>query len=183
MTATMMTRTDCLREYGSDYFVRRKMAAGELYRLGRNIYAEKKYVPELALLAYKYPNAVVTMHTAFYLYGMTDVIPDYYDFATDRDAPKIPDNRVHQYFQPGKFFNIGVTQMDYKGYQISIYNRERMLIELLRYKTKLPFDYYKEIIRYYRKITPELDIQMVQDYAFSSPKSNKVFETLQLEVL
>ena len=42
MTATMMTRTDCLREYGSDYFVRRKMAAGELYRLGRNIYAENE---------------------------------------------------------------------------------------------------------------------------------------------
>ena len=49
MPAAMMTRTDCLREYGSDYFVRQKMAAGELYRLGRNIYAEKKYVPELAL--------------------------------------------------------------------------------------------------------------------------------------
>lgn len=182
MPSTMMTRTDCLREYGSDYYVRQKIAAGELYRLGRNIYAEKRFVPELPLLAYKYPNAVVTMHTAFYLYGMTDVIPEYYYFATDRNALKISDKRVHQVFQPREFFRVGVVKMDYKGFQISIYNKERMLIELLRYKSKLPFDYYKEIIRYYRKILPELDVQMIQDYAFASPKSNKVFEILQLEV-
>ena len=57
-----------------------------------------------------------------------------------------------------------------------------MLIELARYKSKLPFDYYKEIVLNYRKILPRLDIQKIQDYALIAPKSNKVLETLQLEV-
>lgn len=183
MNTAIMTRTDCLREYGSDHLIRRKLAAGELYRLGRNIYTENGYVPELALLAFRYPDAVITMYTAFYLYGMTDVIPDYYDLATDRDAPKIADKRVHQYFQPHGFFRTGVTQLDYKGFPVAIYDQERMLIEIVRYKTKVPFDFYKEIIQYYRKELPKMNIQKIQDYAYESPKSNKIFEILQTEVL
>ena len=58
-----------------------------------------------------------------------------------------------------------------------------MLIELLRYKSKLPFDYYKEILLNYRKIVPQLNMQAVQDYAYEAPKSGKIFETLQTEVL
>lgn len=52
----------------------------------------------------------------------------------------------------------GIEIADYKGYDIRIYNKERMLIELVRYKSKLPFDYYKEIILNYRKLLPRLDI-------------------------
>lgn len=58
-----------------------------------------------------------------------------------------------------------------------------MLIEPLRCKSKLPFDYYKEILLDYRKIMPQLDIQTIQDYAMDVPKSGKIMETLQLEVL
>ena len=73
--------------------------------------------------------------------------------------------------------------MIYKGYPIKIYSKERMLVELLRYKTKLPFDYYKEVLLNYRKILPQLDIQAIQDYAMEAPKSNKIMETLQMEVI
>lgn len=59
---------------------------------------------------------------------------------------------------------------------------EWMLIELVRYKSKLPFEYYKEIILNYRKILPTLNIQKIQDYALLAPKSNKVLEILQMEV-
>ena len=58
-----------------------------------------------------------------------------------------------------------------------------MLIELLRYKSKLPFDYYKEVLLYDRRIMPQLNIQMIQDYACEAPKSGKIMETLQMEVL
>ena len=69
-----------------------------------------------------------------------------------------------------------------KGYSIPIYSKERMLIELIRYKTKLPFDYYKEIILNYRKELPKLNIQEIQDLAMEAPKSNKIMGILQTEV-
>ncbi len=179
----MMTRGQCLQEYGSDYYIQKKVESGELFRIDKGVYSLKQHVPEIAVLMYKYPNAVVTMQSAFYMHGLTDVIPDEYDLATTRNAAKIPDKRVKQYFVPDVFFAEGIDKMNYKGYTVPIYSKERMLIELLRYKSKFPFDYYKEIILNYRKILPRLNIQMIQDYAFAAPKSGKVLDTLRMEVL
>ena len=68
------------------------------------------------------------------------------------------------------------------GVFIKIFTLERMLVELIRSKNRLPFDYYKEIIAHYRNLIFELDIQAVQEYAMRLPKSKLVMETLQLEV-
>lgn len=59
------TRAECLEKYGSDYFIEKKIEKGELFKIGKGIYSEKRYVPELAMFVYKYPNAVVTMKSAF----------------------------------------------------------------------------------------------------------------------
>ncbi len=179
----MKTRAECIEKYGSDYYIEKQIAEGKLYKVGKGVYSEEKYVPEIALYAYKYPKAVLTMKSAFFYHGLSDVVPDECDFATKRNAAKIKDKRVKQYFVPDDFFDEGIETANYKGYDILVYNKERMLIELVRYKSKLPFDYYKEIILNYRKILPQLNIQKIQDYALASPKSSKVLETLQMEVL
>lgn len=179
----MKSRAECLRKYGSDYFIDKRIKEGSLYKLCKGVYSEEKNIPELALLSFKYPSAVVTMESAFYYYGLTDVVPDKCDLATKRDASKIRDKRVKQYFVEDCFFDEGIDTVNYRGHSIRMYNRERMLIELVRYKSKLPFDYYKEVILNYRKILPELSMQKIQDYAFASPKSNKVLDIIRLEVL
>ena len=132
----MKTRAERLEKYGSDYFIEKKIEEGELFKVGKGIYSEKKYVPEIAMFVYKYPNAVVTMKSAFFFHGLTAVIPDECDLARTRDAAKIKDERVKQYFVPDDFFEEGIETADYKGYDIRIYNKERMLIELVRYKSK-----------------------------------------------
>ena len=179
----MKKRVECLSEYGSDYMVKKKIESGELFKLGKSVYSEDENVPEIAVLAYLYPKAVITMHNAFYIYGLTDVIPESYDFATDRNAAKIKDDRVTQYFISSGFFDHGIETTDYKGYKLKIYSKERMLIELLRYKSKLPFDYYKEVLLNYRKLVSKLDIQEIQDLVLKSPKSSKIMELLQTEVM
>lgn len=176
------SRVECLKQYGSDYMIQKKLKDGELYEVGKAVYSEEKHVPEIAVLAFKYPNAVLTTRSAFYLHNLTDVIPDEYDVATDRDAAKIRDDKVKQYFVPTDFFEQEIESVEYKGYPVRVYSKERMLIELLRYKNKLPFDYYKEVLLNYRKILPQLDIQTIQELAYDAPKSSKVMESLQLEV-
>ncbi len=182
MDSVMKTQADCLKSYGSQYQINKLIEQKKLFHLERGVYSEKEHVPVLAVLAFKYPKAVVTMRNAFYIHGLTDVIPEYYDLATDRDAAKIRDKRVHQYFYPKDTFLDGVETMDYRNFPILIYSKERMLIELIRYKSKLPFDEYKEIILNYRKVLPHLNIQEIQDYAMSMPKSEMIMEVLQMEV-
>ena len=43
---------------------------------------------------------MITLLSAFYHYGLTDVIPEVCDLATGRNAAKIHDTRVRQVFVP-----------------------------------------------------------------------------------
>ncbi len=177
-----MNRADCIREFGSEYMIKKQLDSGLLFQVGKAVYSKEKNVPYIAVLLFKYPNAVITMHSAFYIHGLTDVIPDYYDLATSRDAAKIHDKSVKQFFLPDEIYDLGIEMIDHKGYDIKIFNKERMLIELLRYKSKLPLDYYKEILLNYRKMIPNLNIQKIQDYAVIVPKHSHILEILQMEV-
>lgn len=85
-------------------------------------------------------------------------------------------------YVPDKIFSLGLVEQEQEGTTIRIYDKERMLIELLRYKDKLPYDYYKEILRNYRKIVDLLDIERVQEYATIFPKSEILWKRLDEEV-
>ena len=178
----MKSRAECIKEYGSDYFIQQKVDSGELFKVDKGIYSEEKHVPELAVLSYKYPQAVITMDTAFYLYGLTDEIPDVCTMATKREAAPIADSRIKQIFIPKELLKIGATTMKYKGYCLPIFDLERMLVELVRYKSKLPFNYYKEILGNYRRLLPKLNTEKVRDYAEAMPKKDMIIRTLRTEV-
>lgn len=64
-------------------------------------------------------------------------------------------------FSKGSVGTGGVKELQV-DYEIKIYSKERMLIEVVRNKSKLPYDCYKEIIGRYRKLVNEMDIQEVQ---------------------
>ena len=178
----LLSRDDCLKRYGSDYLTAKQVAAGNLFQLERGIWSDLQYVPEQAIVSFKYPKAILTMLSAFYHYGLTDVIPEICDLATDRDAAKIKDRRVHQIFIPREFLEVGAETDERQGYQLRIYNRERMLIELLRFKHRMPYDYYKEILTNYRQIITELQIWRIQEYAAAFPKSGLISRALAEEV-
>lgn len=173
----------CIEIYGTDYRIKKEIEAGKLFMKEKGIYSDKQYVPELDIISMKYPNAIFTMRSAFYYHGLTDVVPDYYYLSTPRGAKKIRDQRVKQIFENSEARDEGKMYLDYNGSKISVYNKERMLIELIRNKNKLPFDYYKEIINNYRKLMEEIDIAAITEYAYILPKNKMVMETLRLEVL
>ena len=173
----------CIKRFGSKYLVKKAVESEVIYQLEKGIYSDEKYVPEKNIIAIKYPKAVFTLNTAFYHYNLTDVIPDKYYLATDRNAAKISDKRIIQIFEKSEILSLGVTKEEVNGYVINIYSKERLLVELLRHKNTLPFDYYKEILLNFREIVYDLDIRAIQEYAEAVPKSSMIMDTLRLEVL
>lgn len=131
----------------------------------------------------KYPNAILTLNSAFYYYGLTDTIPDHYYVATPKSNRKIEDVRVKQIYENSNAFEMGKTTIEYDGVDITIYNEERLLIELIRNKRKFSFDLYKEIISNYRKLIHKMDMTQIMEYAYELPKTNMVMETIRLEIL
>lgn len=176
------TYKECIEKYKTDYEIRKLLSTGDLKRVARGVYLDKYYESDLAIISKTYPYAVFTINSAFYYHGLTDTIPRLYYLMTDKDSTKIKDKRVCQFFDNYDSMSVGVEKKEYNGTEIRIFNRERMLVELIRNKNKFPFDYYKEIIASYRKLIYEIDIQAVQEYAMQLPKTKLVLDTLQLEV-
>ena len=73
--------------------------------------------------------------------------------------------------------------MDFQGDKIKIYNQERMLIELIRNKSKIAFDFYKEIIGNYRKRVNKIDFGKVSEYVEHFKMNQTIMNTIQMEVL
>ena len=176
------TYNECKEKFKTDYEIRKLIASGKLKRVSRGIYSDEVYEADLAVISKKYPYAVFTMNSAFYYHGLTDTIPRAYYLMTDKDSTKIKDSKVCQFYDNHDSLTLGVEKKNYNGADILVFGRERMLVELIRNKNKLSFDYYKEIISNYRKLIYELDIQAIQEYAMQLPKTRLVLDTLQLEV-
>lgn len=169
-------------KYKSDYQIKRAIENNEIYKVEKNIYSDTKNVNYLEVLSKKYKNAIFTMDSAFYFHNLTDVIPSKINLATKRNALRIKNNKIIQVFVSERLFEIGKIKMEVESTTINIYDQERMLIELIRNKNHIAFDYYKEIISNYRKRINDLDVSKIEEYIELFPYEEHIYETLQREV-
>ncbi len=160
-----------------------KVKNKELFKVDKGIYSDYEVTNPILIYAKKYPNAIFTLDSAFYYYGLTDIIPDKYYLATKQKAKPIKNNEIVQIFSTDRLLEIGKTQADVDGMLINMYNKERLLIELIRRKKQLPIDYYKEIINNYRSQVYELNMEKIEEYASYFNIREYIMETIEMEVL
>ena len=67
---------------------------------------------------------MITLLSAFYHYGLTDVIPEVCDLATGRNAAKIHDTRVRQVFVPDAILYNGAIMDQEHNFPIQILYHE-----------------------------------------------------------
>ena len=178
----VLTYKECIEKYGSDYLLKKEISEGKLFQKEKGIYSLQKTCSELEIISIKYPRSVFTGESAFYYYSLTDAIPDYYYLATLRTDSRIKDKRVKQSFLKQDIFEMGKTTMQRNNTEITVYSLERMLIELMRFRSRLPFDYYKEVISNYRNKVEMMDIALVEQYANKFKNSDKMMDMIQMEV-
>ncbi len=166
----------------SDYQIQKAVENEKYYKIENGLYSDKEYVNPLEIICKKHPNAIFTLDSAYYYYDLTDVIPDYFYLATKRSDSRINDINIKQIFVPNELFEFGKTQIMVENIKINIYDKERILIELIRKKNIIPFDYYKEIISNYRKIADKLDIYKIQQYISYYKNEASLYDTLMREV-
>ena len=179
----LLSYQECIVKYGSDYKLKKELAAGSLFLKEKGVYSTRRNSSEIDIIMHKYPKAVFTGQSAFFYHSLTDVIPDHYYLATKRSDTRIKGRRVHQSFMKDEIFDAGKSEATYNNSIIRIYDKERMLIELMRSRARIPLDYYKEVIQSYRKLSFELDFGLVEDYAAMFRNGAGLMEMIQMEVL
>ncbi len=170
-------------EFGSPYRINGEIQVGRLFRVARGFYSDTRHVDPYALCVMRYPGAIVTMDSAFYLHGLTDRVPDKVHHVTTRSATRITDVGVVQRFSEDRLLNLSKTVIERNGSKIQVYNRERMLIELMRASASMAPDYYAELIGSYRRIADELDLYAVEEYMEMFERNGYMADILQREVL
>lgn len=166
----------------STYQLNKAIKNKELFKIDNGLYSDVEFVNPLEIICKRYPDAIFTSDSAYYYYDLTDVIPDYFCLATKRTYTRIADKSIKQIFIPNDLFEFGKTQIEIENVRINIYDEERLLVELVRKKNLISFDYYKEIITNYRKRIDTLDIYKIGEYISYYKNESSLYDTLMREV-
>lgn len=108
--------------------------------------------------------------------------PDTIDAASAVGSTKMVLSGVHQTFVRPDVLGIGRAETEVDGARVSVYDEERMLLELMRTRNKLPYDLYREAVQSYRRKADELDIYKLEDYAEGIPRGNSYLNRAMEEV-
>lgn len=172
----------CARRFGSPYQIEKAVRDGRLFKMAPGVYSEGGSESEIEVLQYRYPESVVTLGTAYYYYDLTDVIPETYDFLTARNARRIHDERIRQYYIPAEALKVGMVVRNFNGEHVRTYDLERLVIETARMKSSLPPDLYKEVILAFRRRSDEIAPSKIVEYLDLFPKKDRIERTIDEEV-
>lgn len=161
----IITAKELIAQGETEYSIRKKVTQGDLFLVERGIYAdEASPLIDEVYICKKYPKAVLTGFSAYYLYDLTDSIPDKFYFATEQHSFPIRRKDVVQSYQESSIFPTGIRQMTVDGGVVNIYGLERMLIETIRLRERMPADLYYEVIDSFRKRKADLDFFTLTEY-------------------
>jgi len=180
--SVLLTYQEALAKLGSRYRVRKAVSKGALHHIGRGIYSTSRSEDTLAVIAKRYPDAILTGQTALYAHGLVTTPPDRIDLATKRGGTKVRNAAIRQHFIPAEWLNVGKSTVLMDGAELAAYDPERMLLELIRSRNKLPYDLYREAVASFRKRAEQLDIYRMQDYAEAIPRGEAHLERAMEEV-
>ena len=173
---------ELVEQHKSDYEIKKLIEDGKIFKIEKGVYSDSQNINYLEVLNKKYPNAIFTMDSAFYYHNLTDVIPEKECLALRRNSTKINDERIKVTYYQDKFFEIGRSTLQVNGVNIQIYDKERMLIELIRNRKTIGFDYYKEIIGNYREIKDTLNTKKIAEYISKFAIEDYLYDIIMKEV-
>ncbi len=165
-----IVKKSTLNELGIDYrrildFVEK----GDLIRLKNGYYTIRiSDFSEEELIAKLFPDAVLNLESALYAYGYISSKPFGWRLAVDKntsksrfkmDYPKV----IPMYAEP-ETLEIGVTEIDFGGAKMKIFDKERLICDCLKYEDKMEREFFKEGMMAYIK-DPKKDIAKLMQYA------------------
>jgi len=176
------TYTELLKIGYSKYEIKQALKNNYLFKTKFNLYSTEKQVNTLELITKRYPRAIFNSYSALFYHHLTDTIPESYFVSLLNNERKIFDKDIITKLEDDKLYGIGLTKTKVNNVDIRIYDKERILIDIIKNKKNMPFDQYKEVINNYRKIVNELDFNKIEKYAAINKKNKNILSTILMEV-
>ena len=123
------------------------------------------------------PDGVLCRESALFYQGYLDIRPACWHIAFDKDTSKsrfkIAFPPVQPYYVEQDVLRLGVEEMELGEGKISIYNKERLICDCLKFEEKLSREVMQQSLRSYIA-EPKKDIQRLMEYAKIRKVTKKV---------
>ncbi|MDD6381517.1 MAG: type IV toxin-antitoxin system AbiEi family antitoxin domain-containing protein [Lachnospiraceae bacterium] len=175
-----LAKTKQITALGVDYRrLQQFVADGELTKIKNGAYTLKKekISEEKLIYALFHEDGVLTMESALYYHGYLKQRPYGWSIAIDKNASKSRFNLeypiVTPYYTKAEVLEIGVETLDKRDFGMKIYDKDRLICDVLKYQEKISRDEFQEgVFSYIRD--PEKNVEHLMTYAAERQVTNKV---------
>ncbi|MFD0958317.1 type IV toxin-antitoxin system AbiEi family antitoxin domain-containing protein [Paenibacillus chungangensis] len=140
----------------SPYYIKKLESIGEIERVKQGVYRQAGQINELpnemVEVSKLVPKGVICLLSALSYYELTTYNPWEYHVAIHRfgKKPKLPDYPpIKIIYLADAQFNIGIDEISIDGSAVKIYDREKTICDMVRYREKIGIDLMKEGLRNY----------------------------------
>lgn len=168
-----MMRTTQLAEEKVFYLQRQKLIEeGYIEKVRRGYYQwiDHEDFSETGTVIRLFPDAILCMDTALRYYGYSDRTPGEWHLAVSKDSGKSRFNIDYPFVKPyyiePTVLELGLTRGNMDGYEIRIYDKDRVICDCLRYRNKMDKEIFNKAIQNYIA-DPEKSIPKLMEYAGS----------------
>lgn len=122
--------------------------------------------PDFITIAKKIPNGVICLISALAFHELTTQIPHFVHVAIPHNAykPSLEYPPVRFYWYREKSYETGVEEHTIDGCTIKIFDREKTLVDVVKYRNKLGMDIVLEALRIYWQ-SGSTDLNKLYGYA------------------
>ena len=166
-----MMRTTQLAEEKVFYLQRQKLIEEgciEKVRRGYYQWIDHEDFSETGTVIRLFPDAILCMDTALRYYGYSDRTPGEWHLAVSKDSGKSRFNIDYPFVKPyyiePAVLELGLTRGNMDGYEIRIYDKDRVICDCLRYRNKMDKEIFNKAIQNYIA-DPEKSIPKLMEYA------------------
>ena len=166
-----MMRTTQLAEEKVFYLQRQKLIEeGYIEKVRRGYYQwiDHEDFSETGTVIRLFPDAILCMDTALRYYGYSDRTPGEWHLAVSKDSGKSRFNIDYPFVKPyyieSTVLELGLTRGNMDGYEIRIYDKDRVICDCLRYRNKMDKEIFNKAIQNYIA-DPEKSIPKLMEYA------------------
>lgn len=166
-----MMRTTQLAEEKVFYLQRQKLIEEgciEKVRRGYYQWIDHEDFSETGTVIRLFPDAILCMDTALRYYGYSDRTPGEWHLAVSKDSGKSRFNIDYPFVKPyyiePTVLELGLTRGNMDGYEIQIYDKDRVICDCLRYRNKMDKEIFNKAIQNYIA-DPEKSIPKLMEYA------------------
>lgn len=125
----------------------------EKVRYGYYQWVDQEDFSEITTVIRLFPDAILCMDTALRYYGYSDRTPGEWHLAVSKDSGKsrfrIDYPFVKPYYMEPSILELGLTNGKMDGYEIPIYDKDRVICDCLRYRNKMDKEIFNKAIQNY----------------------------------